>query len=87
LKELQSWLGVTNYYRRFIEHYATIAQPLYDLMGLSEVPKQFRKRNGAVDGNKVLITWTEEAEKSFDKLKNLLCSNLVLALPFMACVM
>jgi hypothetical protein len=81
LKELQSWLGVTNYYRRFIKHYATIAQPLYDLMGLSEVPKQFRKRNGAVDGNKVLITWTEEAEKSFDKLKNFLCSHLVLALP------
>lgn len=31
LQDLQSFLGMANYYRRFIDHYSTIAQPLYDL--------------------------------------------------------
>jgi hypothetical protein len=81
VNELQSWLGVANYYRKFIENYADLAKPLYDLMGLKNVPKNCRKRNGAVDGKKVIITWTNEAEVNFEKLKKILCSDLVLALP------
>lgn len=31
VKEVQSFLGMTNYYRRFIQDYSTIARPLIDL--------------------------------------------------------
>ena len=37
LKELQRFLGLTSYYRRFISNFATIAQPLYHLTA-KEVP-------------------------------------------------
>ena len=33
-KELRSFLGLANYFRRFIPHYSTMAQPLTDLTGL-----------------------------------------------------
>ena len=31
LKELQAFLGLCNFYRRFIENYSTIARPLFNL--------------------------------------------------------
>jgi len=31
LKELQAFLGLCNFYQRFIENYSTIARPLFDL--------------------------------------------------------
>lgn len=40
IKELQRFLGCTNYYRRFIPNYANITKPLYDLLkknGLSTI--------------------------------------------------
>lgn len=80
VKDLQSWLGVANYYRKFIKNYAEIAKPLYDLLGLKDVPKSCRKKNGAVDGKKVKLTWNKEAEDSFIKLQQTLCSDLVLGL-------
>ncbi|CAF0900533.1 unnamed protein product [Brachionus calyciflorus] len=39
--EFQCWLGIANGYRTFIEGYAQLMKPLYDLMGLKEVPKKF----------------------------------------------
>ncbi|CAF1061186.1 unnamed protein product, partial [Brachionus calyciflorus] len=81
IQELQCWLGIANGYRTFIEGYAQIVKPLYDLMGLKDVPKKFRKKNGAEDGKKVEITWNNDAETSFENLKEILCSKLVLALP------
>lgn len=31
LKELQAFLGATNYYRKFIKYFANISRPLIDL--------------------------------------------------------
>jgi hypothetical protein len=50
-------------------------------MDLKNVPKCLRKRNGAPNGNKVIIKWNSEANESFEKLRETLCSNFVLALP------
>ena len=49
-------------------------------MELKKVPKSLRKKNGTPDGKKAIITLTEAAEKSFHKLRDILCSDLVLAL-------
>ena len=32
VKDIQKFLGLVNYYRRFIEGFATVARPLYDLV-------------------------------------------------------
>ncbi|KAL5011242.1 hypothetical protein ScPMuIL_011676 [Solemya velum] len=32
VKDVQSFLGITNYYRRYIPHYAELAEPLYALL-------------------------------------------------------
>ena len=69
LKELQAWLGVANYLRKYIEKYAEIVQPLYDIMELKNIPKNLRKRNGAPDGKIVNIEWNDKAEENFEKLK------------------
>ena len=74
-------LGISNQYRKFIENYAEVAKPLYDLMDLKNVPNNCRKRNGAVNGRKVLLTWNDSAQTNFEILKQTLCSDLVLALP------
>ena len=36
-KERQSWLGIVNYYRKFIPNMSTIVQPLTDLLG-NDIP-------------------------------------------------
>ncbi|CAF1007604.1 unnamed protein product [Brachionus calyciflorus] len=36
IQELQCWLGIANGYRTFIEGYAQIVKPLYELMGLKD---------------------------------------------------
>lgn len=81
VNDLQSWLGTSNQYRKFIPMYAELAKPLYDLLCLKNVPKNLRKKSGAVNGKKVLLNWNPQAEESFIKLKETLCSDLVLALP------
>jgi hypothetical protein len=81
LKELQACLGAANYLRKYIGNYAEKVQPLYDVTDLKNVPKSLRKRNGAPNGKKVIIQWNDDTTECFEKLKQELCSELVLALP------
>lgn len=80
--QLQRLLGVANYNREYIPFYAELTRPLYNLMKLKEVPKEYRKLSkGAVDWKKVILDWNEEAQECFYKLRDIMASDLVLALP------
>jgi hypothetical protein len=65
-KQVRSFLGAVNYYRKFIPDCASIMQPLTDLT----------RKNA-----KTIITWNEELETTFNKLKNALANKPILKLP------
>ena len=69
LKELQSFLGLANYYRKFIANFSHIALPLTDAT-----------RNNT-QGNLRPIEWTQSMQTAFDELKKALTSAPCLALP------
>ena len=66
--DVQSFLGFTNYYRKFIKDYAKVARPLNVLISAENASKK-----------KKLIEWTEECQLAFDKLKELCTSTNILA--------
>ena len=63
--QLMSFLGFANYYRKFVKGYADKIYPMQLLM---------RKK-----GKK--ITWTDEAQVSFENIKSELCEAPVLGMP------
>ena len=65
-KEVRSFLGLTGYYRRFVKDYAAMAVPLTNLTR-KEYPET--------------VVWTEECDKAFNALKNMLTSTPVLSSP------
>ena len=64
-KQLKKFLGLANYYRRFVRHYATIAEPLHSI--LRGKPKHFH--------------WDEQCDKAFNTLRNHLVTPPILTLP------
>ena len=64
-KQLRSFLGLTNYYRRFIKDYAKIAAPLY----------------AATTGCEKDISWSKACDESFRMLKDKLCEAPILDYP------
>ena len=58
IKEVKSFLGLVNYYRRHLQNLAVIARPLTALTRKGKCPNQ--------------VDWTEECEKAFNKVKELL---------------
>ena len=66
LTELHIFLGLENFYRRFVLGFSHITWPL------SQVTKV---------GMKSKFFWSKSQQKEFSKLKNHLCSALVLTLP------
>ena len=67
LKGLQSFLGLANYYRRFIQNYSKIAAPLTDATGLTSSTRP--------------IIWTKEMMMSFQALKRALAQGPCLNIP------
>ena len=66
IHELRSFLGLANFYRRFILGFNHITWPL----------NQLTMRNG-----KTIFKWTPKQQQAFEQLKNKLCTTLVLVLP------
>ena len=60
------FLGLTGYYRKFIENYSSIASPLTDPTKKSAPRK---------------VVWTTECEQAFQELKKCLCGSPVLRSP------
>ena len=65
IKELKQFLGLTNYYRKFIYNYAHIAEPLN---------KQLR-------GHKKHFQWSSSCQQAFDNLKSKLIMPPILGYP------
>jgi hypothetical protein len=63
LKQLRRILGMSGYYRRFIQHYATICYPLYAML------------------KKDSFVWGPEQDTAFAKLKQVMSTPPLLALP------
>ena len=66
IHELRSFLGLANFYRRFILGFSHISWSL----------NQLTKGNG-----KTIFKWTPTQQQSFKQIKNKLCTALVLVLP------
>ena len=66
--EVRSFWGFPNYYHQFLKGYASIVQPLYDLVSGDNA----RKKNKSVN-------WTDQCQAAFDKIKGLCCTTPVLA--------
>ena len=65
VKELKQFLGLTNYYRKFISNYTHIAEPLHKMLR----------------GPKRIFTWTTPCQQAFDHLKSRLVQPPVLSYP------
>lgn len=65
LKALRRFLGMCNYYRRFISNYSAVVQPLTDL--LKDKPKS--------------VKWNESSEVAFVNIKELLITSPILTTP------
>ena len=79
-KGVQRVLGIFGYMRTFIYRFSEIAQPLYDMLVLDKVPKEHRKRNGQAKPS-FIVTWTAEADESYEQLKKLTTQSLELHQP------
>ena len=66
IKHLRSFLGLTNYYRKFLKDYAKYSKVLEGLCGKNKDKK---------------IIWTEECEEAFRKLKEKMIDTPILAYP------
>jgi hypothetical protein len=75
-----SFLGLSNYYKKFIKNYSHIAQPLHELIGKSEDEKP-RKNATLPKSPRIPFKWDKIHQEAFDELKRQLVSDCVLSLP------
>ena len=68
-KQLRAYLGLLNYYHRFVKNLTRHLAPLYDLL---KSPKKTKRD---------LINWTHETETVFENSKKLLADSTMLNYP------
>ncbi|KAL5486941.1 hypothetical protein EMCRGX_G019484 [Ephydatia muelleri] len=67
-RKLREFLGLVNFYHRFVPHCATLLQPLHDLLSSGK-------------GENQTLSWTSDAEKAFSASKNALANASLLFHP------
>lgn len=71
VSDVRSFLGLTGFYRKFIEQYAKIAKPLTDILKSTE----FSEKYGVAFTKKAPVTLGEKEKDAFEKLKQALISS------------
>lgn len=82
VSELQTFLGFTGFYRRFIPGYSSIAHPMLKLLkskGQVKADRTSKKKKGKNDY--VPWEWGPQQREAFEKLKNSLVSAPILVYP------
>jgi len=77
--ELHRIVGLFGYYRNFIQNFAKVIKPLNDLKGGSKDPDESKEVERMKYTPSTKITWNEDCQKAFDRLKNRLSSSPILA--------
>ncbi len=70
VREVRSFLGLCNFYRKFIEHYATLAKPLTDILKST----QFEEKFGTKFTKTAPVTLGEKELQAFENLKKAMTS-------------
>ena len=74
--DIQSFLGLTNYYRKFVSKYSQIISPLLKLKGTKgEKPGALKKKD------KTPLVWTDAAHQAFKTLKDKMCREVTVQFP------
>ncbi|CAF1158517.1 unnamed protein product, partial [Adineta ricciae] len=68
IKDIQSFLGLTGYYRRFIQNYSKLAEPLLRQLRIAQ-------------GSNYHLEWTADCTTAFETLKNKLTNAPVMNTP------
>ena len=66
--DVRSFLGFTNYYRKFIHRYAQVAKPMNALIAGENA--KFKRRK---------VEWSEACQEAFEKLKEICSTTPILA--------
>ena len=75
IKELQRFLGMVNYYRRFLRKAAHHLHPMFNAL------KGPTKKKGEPRPKPRILTWNEELQQSFDAIKEALATATLLHHP------
>ena len=76
IKQVRRFLGTCGFLRRYIQNYATLAQPLTDLLQGYSNKKSNRAANRKLEQSKFI--WTNKEQEAFDLLKKKLSEDVVL---------
>ena len=79
-KEVKSFIGLVNYYRRHLKGLAAIARHLKGLAAIARHLTALTRKDKST-GKFVTFSWSQECEAAFNQIKQLLTSALILRPP------
>jgi len=84
-RHVRQFLGMANFYRRFIRRFSHLAKPLNDLL---KTGSGGQSRSSSKAAGRAAVPWGPEQQCAFDTIKEALCSPPVLAMydPDLPCV-